>query len=89
MPRSRSRSGLALAGAIAAAALLGFAGCASQRPSTAGPAPTPGEVYRSLLGHNAGLTALRAVAEARISFAGQQVSLPGVLLLDSFGGFRL
>ena len=89
MSRRPSRSGSPLARAIVAAALLGFAGCASHRPASTGPAPTPGEVYQSLLGHNAGLTSLRAVAEARISFAGQEVSLPGVLLLDSFGGFRL
>ena len=92
MPRNprRSRSPLARAAfAIAAAAVLGLPACASQRPASGGPTPTPGEVYRSLLGHNVGLTSVRAVAEARISFAGQEVSLPGVLLLDSFGGFRL
>ncbi len=32
---------------------------------------------------------MRALAEARISFAGREVSFPGVLLLDAFGGFRL
>ena len=69
--------------------MLGIAGCSSHRPGSAGPAPTPVEVYRSLLGHNQGLTSLRAVAEARLSFAGREVSLPGVLMLDSFGGFRL
>ena len=92
MPRNprRSRSPLARAAvAIAAAAVLGLLACASQRPASGGLTPTPGEVYRSLLGHNVGLTSVRAVAEARISFAGQEVSLPGVLLLDSFGGFRL
>ena len=86
----RSRSPLARAAvAIAAAAVLGLSACASQRPASAGPAPASGEVYRALLGHNIGLNSVRAVAEARISFAGQEVSLPGVLLLDSFGGFRL
>jgi hypothetical protein len=91
MPRSprRSRSSPARAAvAIAAAAVLGLSACASQRPA-AGPAPSPGEVYRALLGHNSGLNSVRAVAEARISFAGREVSLPGVLLLDSYGGFRL
>ncbi len=68
---------------------LGLAGCSSHRPGSAGPAPTPGEVYQSLLGHNRGLTAVRAAAEARLSYAGREVSLPGALLLDGFGGFRL
>jgi hypothetical protein len=72
-----------------AAAVLALGGCASQRPSQAGPAPTPAERFRSLLGHNAGLNSLRAVAEASLSFAGRTVSLPGVLTLDSLGGFRL
>jgi len=92
MPRSPRRSGFPVAraaGAIVAAAVLGLAGCASHRPVSAGPAPTPGEIYRSLLGHNPGLTSMRAVMETRISFAGKEVSLPGVLLLDAFGGFRL
>lgn len=92
MPKSRRRSSSLLAraaGALVAAAALGLHGCASQRQGPAGPAPTPVAVFRSLLGHNIGLTSVRAVAEARISFAGQVVSLPGVLLLDSFGGFRL
>jgi len=92
MPKSPRRNGFTsvrAAGVIAAAAVLGLAGCASHRPESAGPAPTPAEVYRSLLGHNPGLTSVRAVAETRISFAGKEVSLPGVLLLDSFGGFRL
>lgn len=92
MPRSPRRSGSLLAraaGAIVATVALGLHGCASHRPGPEGQAPTPGAVYRSLLGHNIGLSSMRAVAEARISFAGQEVSLPGVLLLDSFGGFRL
>ena len=92
MPKSRRRSRFTLArsvGAIVTAAVLGLAGCASHRPESAGPAPTPGEVYRSLLGRNPGLQSLRAVTEVRMSFAGQEVSLPGVLLLDTFGGFRL
>jgi len=77
------------AGAIVAAVVFGISGCASHRPAASGPVLTPVEVYRSLLGRNSGLTSLRAVAEARLSFAGREVSLPGVLLLDSFGGFRL
>jgi hypothetical protein len=92
MPRSPRRSSSPLARAtraIVAIAVLGLHGCASHRPASSGPAPSPVEVYRSLLGHNIGLTSVRAVAEARISFAGREVSLPGVLLLDSFGGFRL
>lgn len=32
---------------------------------------------------------MRAVVEARISFAGREVSLPGVLQIDTLGGFRL
>jgi hypothetical protein len=75
--------------AFSAAVLVGLSGCAAQRPLAAGPAPTPAEVYRSLLGGNPGLTSLRAVTETRVLFAGKEVSLPGVLLLDSFGGFRL
>ena len=91
MPRSPRPSGRPLAWAVPALALvqLGLAGCASQQPQAAGPAPTPLAVYQALLGRNPGLTSLRAVAEARISFAGREVSLPGVLLLDTLGGFRL
>lgn len=92
MPSSRHRSvrlAVPAAGAVLAAALLALTGCATQRAGSGGPAPTPAEVYRSLLGRNAGLTSLRAIAEARLSFAGRTVSLPGVLLLDSLGGFRL
>lgn len=86
----RSRSPIArTGGAIVAAVVLGLAGCASHRPGAAGPTPTPGAVYQSLLGRNPGLTSLRAVVEVRISFAGREVALPGVLLLDTFGGFRL
>ena len=91
MPKSRRHSGFPFAcaaGTIAVAAVLGCAGCASQRPA-AGPAPTPGEVYQSLLGQNPGLTSMRAVVEAHFSFAGHEVSLPGVLRLEKFGGFRL
>lgn len=78
-----------IATAIIAAALLGFAGCAAQRPGSAGPAPTPGEVFQALSGFNPGLTSVRAVVETHISFAGRDVSLPGVLVLDTLGGFRL
>lgn len=49
----------------------------------------PAQVYRSLLGHNPGLHRARAVVEARVSFVGKEVSLPGVLLLDVLEGFRL
>lgn len=77
------------AAALLAAAAIGLAGCAGQRSATAVPAPAPEEIYRSLLGHNPGLSSLRAVAEARISFAGREVSLPGVLSLDVLEGFRL
>jgi hypothetical protein len=87
--RRRSLGALALAAAVSAAALVGLGGCASQRPLASGPAPTPAEAYRALLGSNPGLTSLRAVSETRILFAGKEVSLPGVLLLDSYGGFRL
>ena len=77
------------AGALLAAAVLGLSGCAAHQAVPAAPAPTPAEVYRSLLGRNPGLTSVRAVAEARLSYAGQEVSLPGVLQLDTLGGFRL
>jgi len=91
MPNGPRRSGPAAAAATAilAAAVIGLSGCAAQRPATAGAGVTPEELYRSLLGRNQGLSSLRAVAEARISFAGGEVSLPGVLSLDAFGGFRL
>jgi len=71
------------------AAALAVAGCASSQRQPSQPAPTPAEVYRSLLGRNPGLNSVRAVVEARISFGGRDVSLPGVLMLDAFGGFRL
>jgi len=92
MPRSPLRNGFPLAragGAIVAAFVLGLHGCATHRPPSSGPPPSSAEIHRSLLGHNIGLTSVRAVAEARISFAGQEVSLPGVLRVDSFRGFRL
>lgn len=92
MPKSRRRSLLAFArgaAAIAAAAVVGLAGCAAHRPAAPVRTTTPGEVFLSLLGRNQGLTSLRAVAEVRIAFAGNEVSLPGVLLLDRLGGFRL
>jgi hypothetical protein len=91
MPKNPRRSfspAAAATAAILAAAVVGLAGCAT-RPPSAGPAPEPEEVYRSLLGRNPGLSSVRAVAEANISFAGSEVSLPGVLALDAFGGFRL
>lgn len=92
MLRSSYRNGFTLApalGALLAIVALGCAGCATQRPQTAGPAPSAVEVRRALLGRNPGLNSLRAVVEARISFGGRQVSLPGVLQLDVMGGFRL
>ena len=81
--RSRSSRCFALAALFAAAA----AGCVPKPP--AGTERSPGEVYARLLGANPGLTSLRAVVEARLSYAGRRVSLPGVLLLDALGGFRL
>jgi len=84
-----SLTSFVLAVAALAVASLGPAGCATQRPVTSGSAPSPATIFRSLLGSNPGLTAVRAVAEARIFLAGTEVSLPGVLQLDSFGGFRL
>ena len=92
MPKSPRRSGARLgrAGvALVGAACLALAGCAAPRAKSAGPAPTPGEVYQALLGQNPGLKSVRAVAEARISFSGREVSFPGVLQLDVLGGFRL
>lgn len=75
---------------FAAAALLGvaLAACAAQR-TPVGADRSPGEIYNRLLGVNPGLSSLRAVVEARVGYAGRRVSLPGVLLLDSLGGFRL
>jgi hypothetical protein len=75
--------------ALIAAAAIGLAGCATHRPPSAGPAPSPEAVFRALLGRNPGLSSVRAVAEARISFAAREVTLPGVLALDALGGFRL
>jgi hypothetical protein len=80
---------VAAATAVLAAAAIGLAGCAVRRAGTAGPAAAPEEIYRSLLGRNQGLSSVRAVVEARISFAAREVSFPGILSLDSFGGFRL
>jgi hypothetical protein len=85
MPRPRRRS--LARGALGAACLL-LAGCATTgalAPGAAGPA----EVRRALLERNPGLVSLRAVVEARFSFGGRSVSLPGVLLLESPAGFRL
>jgi hypothetical protein len=70
-------------------ALIALAGCAVPRDRAEGPSPSPLEVYRAVLGRNEGLVAVRAVAEVRIAFAGREASLPGVLLLDAYGGFRL
>lgn len=87
--RPSGRHGVRAVRTIAAVVALGLAGCSAHRPGSAGPAPTAREVYQSLLGRNPGLTAVRAVAEARLSYAGREVSLPGALLLDGLGGFRL
>lgn len=90
MRRSPRRSRLTrAAAALVAAAALGLGGCAAGRPRPPATAQSPAAVFRSLLGRNQGLTAVRALAEVRISYAGREVSLPGVLLLDAFGGFRL
>jgi hypothetical protein len=53
------------------------------------PRPQAPEVFRALLGRNPGLGALRAAVEARVAYSGKAVTLPGVLVLDGFGGFRL
>jgi hypothetical protein len=89
--RRRSSGGAARRALVA---LLGL--CAAALASCAGPAATgsapataPLEAYRAVLGHNAGLSTMRAVVEARIAYAGREVSLPGVLLLDGLEGFRL
>jgi hypothetical protein len=84
-PRPERRSARCAATALALIALLLGGGCAAQR----GTAPNAAAVFRALLGRNAGLGALRAVAEAHLAFGGREVSLPGVLQLDSLGGFRL
>lgn len=76
---------------VAALAALGaatLAGCLGPK-APAGPERSPGEIYAAALGANAGLTSLRSVVEARLSYAGRRISLPGVLLLDTLGGFRL
>lgn len=82
-----SRRAAAAAGLAASLLALAAAGCAT----LGGPAArrTPEEAHRALLNRNPGLESLRAVVEARISFAGGEVSLPGVLLLQRFGGYRL
>lgn len=90
MPRSPRRSRTAAAGAVLfAAGLLAGAGCAALPAGTAVPARTPLESYRELLGRNPGLNSLRAEVEARFSYAGREISLPGVLLLDGLEGFRI
>jgi hypothetical protein len=88
MPRSPRRPSRAPAAALALLA-LGLSACAGTARRAAGPPPDAPAVYRSLLGRNLGLSAVRAVVEVRIAFAGRQVSLPGVLQLDAYGGFRL
>lgn len=87
--RSAPPAGSRRAALLGALLFIGLGGCAALRPGGA-PAPAPPEqIARGLLGGNPGLSGLRAVVEARISSAGRQVSLPGVLQLDGLGGFRL
>lgn len=86
-PRTSLRCRGALA--LAAAGFLSVSACATTGTAPEGPAPAPPEVYRALLGANAGLSSVRAIAEARIAYAGRRISLPGVLLLDTLDGFRL
>jgi hypothetical protein len=50
---------------------------------------SPAEISARIFGGNAGLRSLRAVVEARFSYAGRDVTVPGVLLLDALEGFRL
>lgn len=89
MPRSPRPRRAARAAAALFALAVSAGGCAAPLRQGAGPSPSPLEVYRSVLGRNAGLTSVRAVAEVSVAFAGREVSLPGVLLLDAYGGFRL
>ena len=83
--RTSLRQVLAL---VAAAGLAAAAGCAGPQAGAA-PETSPAEVHARVLGANPGLMSLRAVVEARLAYAGRRLSLPGVLILDSLGGFRL
>jgi hypothetical protein len=83
------KSPLLSSGALLGAALIVLAACAAPRPGTAGAPASPQEVLRGVLGANPGLSSVRAVAEAKISYAGRSVSLPGILQLDGLDGFRL
>lgn len=79
-------------GAITALGVLFLSagGCATTGATgVAGAPPDPLAVHRAVLGRNEGLSSLRAVVEARISFAGNQLSLPGVVQMQRAGGFRL
>lgn len=87
-PRGSAATARRAVGVLLALAGLSVAGCAAPRALGEG-AGSPLDAYRAVLGRNAGLSSLRAVVEARISFAGSQVSLPGVLRLDGLDGFRL
>jgi hypothetical protein len=71
------------------AAWIALAGCAAPGLRTAAPLPSPEAVFQAVLGRNAGLSAVRAVVEAELSYAGREISLPGVLQLDGLDGFRL
>ena len=75
--------------AAALAIALAAAGCAGGRGAGTGEQRSPADVYAEVLGRNAGLSSLRAVVEARFAVGGTRATLPGVLVLDSFGGFRL
>ncbi|HWR98616.1 MAG TPA: hypothetical protein VN317_09380 [Candidatus Methanoperedens sp.] len=77
-----------LRASVAVLCIGASAGCFGAK-APAGPERSPGEVYARVFGANPGLTSLRAVVEARLSYAGRRISLPGVLLLDNLGGFRL
>lgn len=88
-PRPRSPVTARRCRALLGAVSLWLGACAALRPGGAVPPSPPEEVFRGVLGSNPGLSSLRAVVEARISSAGREISLPGVLQLDGLGGFRL
>lgn len=76
--------------ALLAGAWLALAGgCATTGAGTAAGVGSAADVHRALLGKNPGVTALRALVEARVTYAGNAVSLPGALLLERAAGFRL
>lgn len=71
--------------ALAAAAALALAGCAT----TGGRTIAADEAHRALLGPNPGLRAVRAFAEVGIRYLGRVVSLPAALVVDQGKGFRI